>query len=263
LRGPNLSAVAACASGTHGIGEAMRVIERGDADVMVAGGTEAPITQLAVAGFANMHALSTRAGDWGAASRPFDVDRDGFVMAEGAAVLVLEEREYARARGARILAHGQGYAATADAGHIAQPAEDGEGARRCMQLALADADLAPADVDHLNPHATSTPAGDRAEAKAVRSVFGRHADAIPVSATKSMTGHLLGAAGALEALLCVRAIETGWLPPTINLDRPDPECDLDHVANRARQQRVRVAMSNSFGFGGTNATLVLGAEASG
>jgi 3-oxoacyl-[acyl-carrier-protein] synthase II len=260
LRGPNLCAVGACASGSHGIGEAMRAIERGDADVMVAGGAEAPITQLAVAGFANMRALSMREGDWKAASRPFDLDRDGFVVAEGGAVLVLEELEYARARGARIVAHALGYAATADASHIAQPAEDGEGARRCMQLALADAGLSPADVDHINPHATSTPVGDRVEAQAIRKVFGHHADAIPVSATKSMTGHLLGAAGALEALLCVRALETGWLPPTINLDGPDPECDLDHVARRARQQRARVAMSNSFGFGGTNATLILAAD---
>jgi 3-oxoacyl-[acyl-carrier-protein] synthase II len=260
LRGPNLCAVGACASGSHAIGEAVRVIERGDADVMVAGGAEAPITQLAVAGFANMRALSTRAGAWEAASRPFDLSRDGFVVGEGAAVLVLEELAYARARGARIVGHALGYAATADAGHIAQPAEDGEGARRCMQLALADAGLAPAEVDHINPHATSTPAGDRAEAQAIRSVFGRHTDAIPVSATKSMTGHLLGAAGALEALLCLRALATGWLPPTINLDRPDPECDLDHVAKRARQQRARVAMSNSFGFGGTNATLILGLD---
>jgi 3-oxoacyl-[acyl-carrier-protein] synthase II len=261
LRGPNLSAAGACASGTHGIGGAARVIERGDADVMIAGGTEAPVTGLTIAGFANMRALSTRNDDCQAASRPFDLDRDGFVVGEGAAVLVLEELEYARARGARIRAHVLGYGATADAAHIAQPTGDAEGAQRCMRLALADADLSPADVDHLNPHATSTPAGDAAEVQAIRSVFGRHADRIAVSATKSMTGHLLGAAGAVEALLCVRVLETGVMPPTINLERPDPACDLDHVANEARQQPARVAMSNSFGFGGTNATLILARNA--
>jgi 3-oxoacyl-[acyl-carrier-protein] synthase II len=261
LRGPNLGVAGACASGTHGIGGAARVIERGDADVMVAGGAEAPVTGLTVAGFANMRVLSTRNDDCQAASRPFDLDRDGFVVGEGAAALVLEELEYARARGARILAHVLGYGATADAGHIAQPTEDAEGAQRCMRLALADADLSPTDVDHLNPHATSTPVGDAAEARAIRGVFGRHADQIPVSATKSMTGHLLGASGAVEALLCVSVLETGVMPPTINLDRPDPECDLDHVANKARQQQARVEMSNSFGFGGTNATLIFGRNA--
>lgn len=259
LRGPNLCAVGACASGTHGIGEGMRTIERGDADVMVAGGSEAPITQLCLAGFANMRALSVRNEDPEAASRPFDRDRDGFVLGEGAAVLVLEEREFARARGATVLADAMGYAATTDATHIASPAEDGAGAVRCMKLALADADLAPTDIDHLSPHATSTPAGDRAEVQAVRSVFGAHSDRIPVSAAKSMTGHLLGAAGSVEAILCIRALQTGWMPPTINLDDPDPDCVLDHVANRARQQSCRFAMSNSFGFGGTNGTLVFGA----
>jgi 3-oxoacyl-[acyl-carrier-protein] synthase II len=261
LRGPNLGAAGACASGSHGIGGAARVIERGDADVMIAGGVEAPVTGLTVAGFANMRALSTRNDDCRAASRPFDLDRDGFVVGEGAAVLVLEELEYARSRGARILAHVLGYGATADAAHIVQPTEDAEGAQRCMRLALADADLSPADVDHINPHATSTPVGDVAEAQAIRSVFGRHTDQIAVSATKSMTGHLMGAAGGVEALLCVRVLETGVMPPTINLDRPDPECDLDHVANEARQQQARVAMSNSFGFGGTNATLIFGRNA--
>jgi len=261
LRGPNLGAAGACASGSHGIGGAARVIERGDADVMIAGGVEAPVTGLTVAGFANMRALSTRNDDCRAASRPFDLDRDGFVVGEGAAVLVLEELEYARSRGARILAHVLGYGATADAAHIVQPTEDAEGAQRCMRLALADADLSPADVDHINPHATSTPVGDVAEAQAIRSVFGRHTDQIAVSATKSMTGHLMGAAGGVEALLCVRVLETGVMPPTINLDRPDPACDLDHVANEARRQQARVAMSNSFGFGGTNATLIFGRNA--
>jgi len=261
LRGPNLCIVAACASGTQGIGEAARLIERGDADVMVAGGSESPVTELAVAGFANMKALSTRNDEATAASRPFDLDRDGFVVGEGAAALVLEAEEFAVARGARVLAYVRGYASTMDATHITLPAEDGEGAGRCMDLALRDADLSPEDVDHLNPHATSTPVGDLAEAKAIRRVFGSHADSLPVSATKSMTGHLLGAAGALEALLCVQVLRYGRMPPTINLDQPDPACDLDHVVGVAREQPARVAMSNSFGFGGSNATLVLASEA--
>jgi 3-oxoacyl-[acyl-carrier-protein] synthase II len=261
LRGPNLCVVAACASGTQSIGEAARLIERGDADVMVAGGSEAPVTELAVAGFANMKALSTRNDEATAASRPFDLARDGFVVGEGAAALVLEAEDFALARGARVLAHVRGYASTMDATHITMPAEDGEGAARCMELALRDADLSPADVEHLNPHATSTPAGDLAEAKAIRRVFGSHADRLPVSATKSMTGHLLGAAGALEALLCVQVLRYGRMPPTINLDEPDPACELDHVVGVAREQAARVAMSNSFGFGGTNATLVLASEA--
>jgi len=258
LRGPNLCQTAACASGAHSIGESARVIERGDADVMFAGGSEAPITEIAVAGFANMKALSARSGNPTSASRPFDVDRDGFVIGEGAAVLVLEDLERARARGANILAHVLGYGMTADAASVAQPTEDGEGAQRCMRIAIADAGLNPSDVDYLNAHATSTPQGDPSEARAIRAVFGAHTQRLPVSATKSMTGHLLGAAGAVEALFCVRALQTGILPPTINLDQPDPECELDHVANKARETRIRVAISNSFGFGGTNATLVLG-----
>jgi beta-ketoacyl-acyl-carrier-protein synthase II len=258
LRGPNLCQAAACASGAHSIGEAARAIERGDADVMLAGGSEAPITEIAVAGFGNMKALSTRNERPTAASRPFDADRDGFVVGEGAGVLVLEDLEGARARGADIQAHVLGYGMTADAASVAQPTEGGEGAQRCMSLAIADAGLNPSDVDHLNAHATSTPQGDPSEARAIRAVFGAHAERLSVSATKSMTGHLLGAAGAVEALFCVRALQTGILPPTINLDRPDPECELDHVANKARETRIRVAISNSFGFGGTNATLVLG-----
>jgi len=256
LRGPNLCHVAACASGAQAIGEATRLIQRGDADLMLAGGTEAANTSLGVAAFAAMRALSTRNDDPQAASRPFDRNRDGFVIAEGAAVLVLESEQHALARGARIRAEVRGYAVTADAMHMALPAEDGEGAARCMRLALADAGIAPSEVDHLNPHATSTPAGDVAEARAIRAVFGRHAERLPVSATKSMTGHLLGAAGALEALFCIRALETGLLPPTRNLEHPDPDCDLDHVRGEARQATVRVALSNSFGFGGTNACLV-------
>ncbi|MCH7643487.1 MAG: beta-ketoacyl-ACP synthase II [Myxococcales bacterium] len=258
LRGPNLCQTAACASGAHSIGGAARAIERGDADVMLAGGAEAPITELALAGFASMKALSTRNESPATASRPFDADRDGFVIGEGAAVLVLEDLEGARARGANIQAHLLGYGMTSDATAIAQPTEDGEGAQRCMSLAIADASLNPSDVDHLNAHATSTLQGDPSEARAIRAVFGEHTKRLSVSATKSMTGHLLGAAGAVEALLCVRALQTGILPPTINLDRPDSECELDHVANKARETHIRVALSNSFGFGGTNATLVFG-----
>lgn len=258
IQGPNLCHVSACATGAHSIGESARAIARGDVDAVVAGGTEAPVTQIGVAGFAAMRALSRRNDAPQAASRPFDRERDGFVMGEGAAVLVLESEELARARGARVLAHVLGYGASGDAANIVQPTENADGAQRCMRSALADAGLQPGDVDYLNPHATSTPAGDVSEARAIRAVFGKHADQLAVSATKSMTGHMLGAAGAVEALLCIRALETGVLPPTINLDSPDPECELDHVANKARQQRIHVAVSNSFGFGGTNATLVLG-----
>jgi 3-oxoacyl-[acyl-carrier-protein] synthase II len=257
IQGPNLCHVSACATGAHSIGEAARSIARGEADAILAGGSEAPVTAIGVAGFAAMRALSTRNDSPQTASRPFDRGRDGFVMGEGAAVLMLESETHAKARGARVLAELIGYAATADAAHIAQPTENAEGAQRCMRLALADADLAPRDVDYLNAHATSTPAGDVSEARALRAVFGSHTDQLAVSATKSMTGHLLGAAGALEALLCIRALETETLPPTINLDSPDPECELDHVANKARRRRIRVALSNSFGFGGTNAALVL------
>jgi 3-oxoacyl-[acyl-carrier-protein] synthase II len=257
LRGPNLCHVAACASGAQSIGESMRLIARGEADLMLAGGTEAANTSVGVAAFAAMRALSTRNDDPTAASRPFDRARDGFVIAEGAAVFVLESLEHAQARGARVRAELIGYAATGDAFHMVLPAADGEGAAHCMRLALADAGIEPVQVDTLNAHATSTPAGDLAEARAIRAVFGAHAERLPVSATKSMTGHLLGAAGALEALLCVRALETGILPPTINLDDPDPDCALDHVANKARRAQLGVALSNSFGFGGTNSTLVL------
>jgi 3-oxoacyl-[acyl-carrier-protein] synthase II len=258
LRGPNLTQTAACASGAHSIGEAARVIERGDADVMLAGGSEAPITEIGLAGFANMKALSRRNEEPTAASRPFDIDRDGFVMGEGAGVLVLESLDHAQARGATICAEILGYGMTADAASVAQPTESGEGAQRCMQMALADADLSPTAVDYINAHATSTPQGDPSEVRAIRSLFGSHVDRIAVSATKSMTGHLLGAAGAVEALFCVKALQLGILPPTINLERPDPECALDHVANKARQANIGVALSNSLGFGGTNATLVIG-----
>jgi 3-oxoacyl-[acyl-carrier-protein] synthase II len=258
LRGPNLCHVSACASGSHAIGEGAHVIARGDADVMLVGGSEAPIVDLAVAGFGAMRALSTRNRDPQAASRPFDRDRDGFVIGEGAGVLMLESLEHARRRGAEPLAELLGYGATADATHLAAPEESGDGAVRCMQLALESAGLAPEEVDCLNAHATSTPAGDPIEARALRRVFGAHTDRLPVSATKSTTGHLLGAAGAVEAILGIQSIREGLLPPTINLDDPDPECELDHVAGKARPARVRTVLSNSFGFGGTNACLVLG-----
>jgi 3-oxoacyl-[acyl-carrier-protein] synthase II len=257
LRGPNLCHVSACASGTHAIGEAVRTIQRGEADAMLAGGSEAPVTDLGVAGFASMKALSTRNDDPAGASRPFDRDRDGFVIGEGAGVLMLEALEHARARGADVRAEVAGYGATADAASLTLPDAGGLGAQRCMRLALADAGLEPAEIDYLNAHATSTPAGDPAEAKAIRAVFGEHAERLPVSATKSMMGHLLGAAGAVEAILCVRALETGRIPPTINLENPDPDCALDHVANKAREARVRTVVSNSFGFGGTNAAVIL------
>jgi beta-ketoacyl-acyl-carrier-protein synthase II len=256
IQGPNLCHVSACATGAHSIGEAARSIARGDADAILAGGSEAPVTAIGVAGFSAMRALSSRNDAPQTACRPFDRDRDGFVMGEGSAVMMLESLDHAEGRGARVLAEVLGYAATADAAHIAQPTEDAEGAQRCMRLALEDADLTPADVDYLNAHATSTPAGDVSEARALRAVFGAHADQLAVSSTKSMTGHLLGAAGALEALLCIRALETEILPPTINLETPDPECDLDHIANKARHRSIRVALSNSFGFGGTNAALI-------
>ncbi len=257
LRGPNLCHVTACASATHSIGESSRIIERGDADVMLAGGSEAAVNDLVIAGFASMHALSKRNDEPTKASRPFDRGRDGFVLGEGAAVLILESEEHALARGATIRATLSGYAASGDAAHMAAPDVEGGGAIRCMKAALADADLSPGDVDHINAHATSTPAGDEVEVESVRRVFGSHADAIAVSATKGMTGHLLGAAGALEAVLTVRSLEAGLLPPTINLDDPDPECALDHVAAKARPAEIRVALSNSFGFGGVNAALIL------
>jgi 3-oxoacyl-[acyl-carrier-protein] synthase II len=260
LKGLNLCHVSACSTGAHSIGEASRAIERGDVDAMLAGGTEAPVTRIGVASFAAMRALSTVNDDPARASRPFDRARDGFVMAEGAAVLLLEAEEHARARGAAIRARLLGYAGTADAAHIAQPTENAEGAQRCMRLAIEDADLTVSDVHYVNAHATSTPAGDPSEARAIRAVFGAHTDSLPVSATKSMTGHMLGAAGAAEALFCIRALETGVLPPTINLDQVDDDCELDHVAGEARRVPIRVALSNSFGFGGTNACLVFGRE---
>jgi 3-oxoacyl-[acyl-carrier-protein] synthase II len=256
LGGPNLCHVTACASSAHSLGESLRILQRGDADVMVAGGTESVITPLVLAGFASMQALSRRNEEPERASRPFDRGRDGFVLAEGAAVLVLEREAHARARGARARARLAGYAATADARHIAAPDPEASGAIRCMQAALADAGLPPEAVDYVNAHATSTPAGDEVEARALHRVFGAHAERLAVSSTKGATGHLLGAAGALEALLCVLSLETGTLPPTINLDDPDPECALDHVAGKPRAAAAQVVLSNSFGFGGVNAALL-------
>lgn len=257
LQGPNLAVVTACASGTNAVGEATHIIRRGDADVMLAGGAEAAITPLALAGMNVIGALSTRNDEPEKASRPFDAQRDGFVMGEGAAFLVLESLEHAQRRGARILAEVVGYGSTCDAYHITAPAEDGAGAALCMRNALQSAGLRPQDIDYINAHGTSTRLNDKSETAAIKTVFGEHAYQVPVSSTKSMTGHLLGAAGALEAAFCVQALQDGVLPPTINYEFPDPECDLDYVPNQARQAAIRYAMSNSFGFGGHNATLIL------
>jgi 3-oxoacyl-[acyl-carrier-protein] synthase II len=254
-KGPNSCAVTACATGNHCIGDAFRLIQRGDADAMLAGGTEAAITPLAVAGFASARALSRRNDEPERASRPFDRDRDGFVLGEGAGVLVLEELESAQRRGARIYAEVVGYAMTADAYHITSPPDDAEGAVRCMELAFKDARIAKDEVGYVNAHATSTFA-DKLETHAIKQVFGERAYRIPVSSTKSMTGHLLGAAGGVEAVFSVLAIHRRTIPPTINLDNPDPECDLDYVSKGARQASVPVALSNSFGFGGVNACLL-------
>ena len=254
-KGPNSCAVTACATGNHCIGDAYRLIQRGDADVMVAGGAEAAVTTLGVAGFAASKALSFRNDEPTKASRPFDKDRDGFVLGEGAGVVVLEELDHARRRGARMYAEVIGYGMNSDAYHITAPSEDGEGAVRCMQLVLKDAAIAKDEVDYINAHGTSTMA-DAIESKAIKQVFGERAYQIPVSSTKSMTGHLLGAAGGIEAVFSVLALYHGVIPPTINLDHPDPECDLDYVPHKARRVNVNVALSNSFGFGGVNACLL-------
>ncbi len=256
LQGPNVSVASACATGSHAIGEAASVIRRGDAEVMLTGGSEGVIHPLSLSGFCNMGALSLRNDEPERASRPFDAERDGFVMGEGSTVLVLESLEHAQARGARIYAEFGGYGASADAYHIAAPDEAGAGAVMSMARAIDDAGLAPSDVDYINAHGTSTALNDRIETLAIRSLFGAHADELEVSSTKSMTGHLMGAAGAVEALVCVKALETGWVPPTINYEHPDPDCDLDYVPNEARQSTPRVAMSNSFGFGGHNGTVL-------
>lgn len=256
-KGPNFSTVSACATGAHAIGEAAEIIRRGQADVMVAGGSEAGIVEIGVAGFANMRALSTRNDDPSRASRPFDAHRDGFVMAEGAGILILEDLSHAKARGAAIRAELVGYGLTADASHITDPAPGGEGAARAMKMALHGAGMQPREIGYLNAHGTSTPVGDRAETTAIKTVFGDYAPHLPISSTKSMTGHLLGAAGGLESMICVKVLQEGFLPPTINYEFPDPECDLDYIPNTGRSAVVSTAMSNSFGFGGHNVSLIL------
>ncbi len=257
IKGPNLAMVTACTTATHAIGDAGRLIEYGDADVMIAGGSEAAVVPSALAGFGNAKALSTRNDAPERASRPWDKDRDGFVLGEGAGVVVLEELEHARARGARIYCELAGFGMSGDAYHMTAPPEDGEGAARCMRNALRNARVNPDEVQYINAHGTSTPLGDVAETRAIKTTFGDHAYRLAVSSTKSMTGHLLGAAGGVEAIYTALAIHHQVAPPTINLDAPDPECDLDYVPQTAREMRIEVALSNSFGFGGTNGTLVL------
>ena len=256
LRGPSLTHVSACASSAHAIGECAELIRRGQADVMLAGGAEAAVLPLPIGAFATMHAMSRRNDDPPRASRPFDKDRDGFVLAEGAAVLVLEDRERALGRGAKIYAELVGYGATADAYHITAPSPEGEGNARAMRMAIDNAGLKPADIDYINAHGTSTQPNDREETAAIKHVFGDHAYKLMVSSTKSMTGHLLGAAGALEAMACVLAMRDGCVPPTINYETPDPVLDLDYVPNQARTREIRAALSNSMGFGGHNASLI-------
>jgi 3-oxoacyl-[acyl-carrier-protein] synthase II len=257
LKGPNIAIVTACTTGTHNIGEAARIIAYGDADVMVAGGAEMATTPLGLGGFAAARALSTRNDDPATASRPWDKDRDGFVLGDGAGVLVLEEYEHARARGAKIYAEVVGYGMSGDAHHMTQPSEGGEGAKRCMLNAMRDAGVNTDQVDYINAHGTSTPAGDKAETMAVKTALGDYAKSVAMSSTKSMTGHLLGAAGGIEAVFTALAIRDQVAPPTINITTPDPECDLDYVPNTAREMKIDVALSNSFGFGGTNGTIVL------
>ena len=256
-KGINLTPTSACASGTHAIGEAYHLIRRGLQDAVITGGAESAITPLAVGGFAAMKALSTRNDEPERASRPFDRDRDGFVIAEGSGVLILEERERALQRGAKIYAEVVGYAANGDAYHMTAPAPEGEGAARCMRLALKDAGLAPTDIDYINAHGTSTEYNDANETMAIKRVFGEQAAKLAVSSTKSMTGHLLGAAGAVEGVFSALSLQHGLIPPTINYDNPDPQCDLDYVPNEARKADLKVVLSNSFGFGGTNACVIL------
>jgi 3-oxoacyl-[acyl-carrier-protein] synthase II len=256
MQGPNLAVVTACTTSTHAIGLAARAIQYGDADVMVAGGAEMATTPLGLGGFCAVKALSERNDDPARASRPFDRERDGFVLGDGAGALILEELEHARARGARIYAELTGFGMSGDAYHMTAPQESGEGARLAMANALADAKLNPDQVDYVNAHATSTPLGDKSETLAIKRALGEYARKVAVSSTKSMTGHLLGAAGGVEALFCVLAIRDQVAPPTINYENPDPDCDLDYVPNQARPMRVDVTLSNSFGFGGTNGTLV-------
>jgi 3-oxoacyl-[acyl-carrier-protein] synthase II len=255
-RGPNFGVVSACATATHALGEAFQMIRRGDADVMVAGGAEAAITPFAYASFCSMKAMSTRNDDPATACRPFALGRDGFIMGEGAGVLVLESLSHARARGARIYCELVGYAATADAFHITQPDPEGKGLSMAMRRALAGAGVAPGEVDYVNAHGTSTPYNDKFETLAIKRVFGDHARRLAISSTKSMTGHLLGAAGGIESIISIKTIESGMVAPTINLHEPDPECDLDYVPNQARALKARVVLSNNLGFGGQNAAIV-------
>lgn len=256
LKGPNVSMVTACATGTHSIGDAARIIERGDADMMVAGGVEAAITPLAVSGFTNMRALTRRNDEPEKASRPFDKDRDGFLIGEGGGILVLESLEHAKARGAKILGEIVGYGMSSDAYHVTLPAGDGSGARRCMEAAIKDAGITPDKIGYINTHGTSTPAGDVLETKAIKDVFGDSAKSVKVSSTKSMTGHLLGAAGAVEGIFTMMAINEGIVPPTINIENQDEQCYLDYTPNKAVKHEMEYGLSNSFGFGGTNASLV-------
>ncbi len=256
LKGPNIALVTACATGTHSVGDAARIIEYGDADVMLAGGAEMATSPCGLGGFGAARALSTRNEDPAAASRPWDQERDGFVLSDGAGVVVLEEYEYARKRGARIYAEVAGYGMSGDAYHMTAPSEGGEGAKRCMQSAMRNAGINPEQVDYINAHGTSTPAGDIAETLAAKSAFGEHARKLVMSSTKSMTGHLLGAAGGVEAIFTILSIRDQVAPPTINLDNPDPECDLNYVPHSAQEMKIAVAISNSFGFGGTNGTLI-------
>lgn len=256
IKGPNLAVTTACATGNHSIGEAFRIIQYGDADVMIAGGAEAVITPMAVAGFSIMRALSTRNDEPQKASRPFDADRDGFVIGEGAGIIILEELQHALRRGAKIYAELVGYGMSSDAYHMTAPSPEGEGGARCMKMALNDAQVSPEEVDYINAHGTSTKQGDELETQAIKTVFGEHAYRLCVSSTKSMTGHLLGAAGGVEAIFTILSIYYDVVPPTINLDNPDPECDLDYVPYKMRKREIKCAMTNSFGFGGTNASLV-------
>jgi 3-oxoacyl-[acyl-carrier-protein] synthase II len=263
IRGPNYTVATACASATNAIGDALKSIQYDDADMMITGGTEAAITPMGISGFANMRALSERNDNPAAASRPFDAERDGFVLSEGAGILVLEELEHAKARGAPILCELLGFGASGDAGHITQPAENGTGAARAMDCALHDAGVAPEDLDYINAHGTGTTLGDKAETHAVKSVFGEHAYRLSLSSTKSQLGHLLGASGGVELVLTIKAVLSGVVPPTINLENPDPDCDLDFTPLQPKERAVRLAMSNSFGFGGHNASVIVGQYAAG
>jgi 3-oxoacyl-[acyl-carrier-protein] synthase II len=256
-KGPNTTVVTACASSTNSIGEAFRIIQRGDADIMITGGAEASITPLSMAGFCSMKAMSTRNDDPTKASRPFDKDRDGFIMGEGAGILILEELDHALNRGANIYAEVVGYGMSADAYHITAPAPEGEGAARSMKSALNDANITPEDIDYINAHGTSTPYNDKFETMAIKSLFGEHAYKLAVSSTKSMTGHLLGAAGGVEAIACIMAINESFVPPTINYTTPDPECDLDYTPNYGKERNVKYTLSNSLGFGGHNASIII------